>query len=246
MLSSKTPNKPLKHGLELPYSPGKGTCSTSSNVSEEIKNLSLKSWPKNMERPPPTQWVMSWEVWKSLNTPVVHHWSSTDKQSKTFQKILTATHSEPHWVFALGLLHSISQPWSHFGCSHLPSLVVIPSCLNHLKESQVQWSICARSWSKSDFQKVLLTLFKEALKLPLTLSTTLTSSLFHSLVETKPESTFTKFVVKLEKEHNAIWVLRTTVLSCQTVIKKTLLMPSLMLLSAPVDRDAWLWLLLFL
>lgn len=86
---------------------------------------------------------------------------------------------------------------------------------------------------------MLLTLFKEALKLPLRLSTTQTSSLFHSLVETKPESIFTKFAVKLEKEHNAIWALRTTVLSCQTVIKKTLLTPSLMLLSAPVDRDVW-------
>ena len=64
--------------------------------------------------------------------------------------------------------------------------------------------------------------------------------LFLLLVEIKPVNIFIKLLAKLEKEHNVIWVPRITVLSCQIVIKRMLLMLSSMLLSEPVDKDAWL------
>ena len=64
--------------------------------------------------------------------------------------------------------------------------------------------------------------------------------LFLLLVEIKPVNIFIKLLVKLEKEHNVIWAPRITVLSCQIVIKRMLLMLLSMLLSEPVDKDAWL------
>lgn len=64
--------------------------------------------------------------------------------------------------------------------------------------------------------------------------------LFLLLVEIKPVNIFIKLLVKLEKEHNAIWAPRITVSSCQIVIKRMLLTLSSMLPSEPVDKDAWL------
>ena len=40
------------------------------------------------------------------------------------------------------------------------------------------------------------------------------------LVETVLDNSFTKLLDKQVKEHNATWVLKTIVLSCQTVINK--------------------------
>jgi len=63
---------------------------------------------------------------------------------------------------------------------------------------------------------------------------------YHSLVEIELVNIFIKSVVKLEREHNVTWVLKTIVLLCQTVINKMLLMLLLMLHSVQVDKDAWL------
>lgn len=65
-------------------------------------------------------------------------------------------------------------------------------------------------------------MFKEV-SIPLhTLFTTQTSEPSHSLVVTELVNIFTKFAVKPERELNVTWEPRTTALSCQMLIRKTL------------------------
>lgn len=82
-------------------------------------------------------------------------------------------------------------------------------------------------------------MFKVDSILPLTLFIIKILKLYPSSEETELENIFIKSAVKLVKELKSIWVLKTIVLLCQTVIKKMPLTPLLMPLLVPVDKDVW-------
>ena len=82
--------------------------------------------------------------------------------------------------------------------------------------------------------------FKVVSKLLNKFASTKIFKLFPSSVEIWLVSTSIKLLPNTEKELNVTWVPKTMLSLCQIVIKKMLLMLLLMLLSEPVDKDAWL------